>query len=205
MPLINVNLLPKHLRRVREPGYWKVIMVAFPAIVLATMFLMETARNQAINQLRDEVTRLEDREQALQPFIARQQELNTQLAQIGELLAVRDEVRANRIVWTSELGSMLETLPAQGNAARPRIDFQSLTMTAVSDQGFNEERYEGRPIVAEMNVSGNVVSTEVLSEYIRALETSPNFGVAFQNASRDDDTGLYTYSLDVGALAGGER
>ena len=202
--MININLLPKHLRRVREPGYWKLVAVLFPLLVLGTIAFMQFARNQAIANLEDEVVTLEARRLSLQVFIERQNELNRQLAQLEELLAVRDQVRQNTITWTSEISAMLETLPAQGNAARPRIDFQSLTMNAVNDGG-GEDRYEGQPIVAEMSVSGNVVSTEVLSEYIRALETSPEFGVAFQSATRDDETDLYTYSLNIGALAGGEQ
>ena len=83
-------------------------------------------------------------------------------------------------------------------------------MSAVVPPRADPNRYEGRPIVAEMNISGTVVSTEVLAQFIRALENSTDYGVAFQNAQRQADTDLYDYSLTVGAIAedaasGGQR
>ena len=119
MPLININLLPKHLRRVREPGYWRVIAVMFPLLVLGTLAFLQYARNQVISNYQDEVIELEARKLELQPFIAEQQELQTQLARLNELLTIRDQVRENTIVWTSEIGSMLELLPAQGQLGAP--------------------------------------------------------------------------------------
>ena len=203
--MININLLPKHLRRVREPGYWRVIAVLFPLLVLGTLGALQYTRNQVISNYEDEVIELEARKLELQPFIVEQQDLQTQLARLGELLAIRDQVRQDTIVWTSEIGSMLELLPARGNSVRPRINFNSLTMQAQTPPTADENSFEGEPVIAQMNVSGDVVNTEVLAEFISSLETSDNFGVTFQNASREDDTGFYTYSLNIGALAGGER
>lgn len=198
--MININLLPKHLKRVREPGYWKLVAVLFPLVVLGTLAFVQYARNQTIANLEVQVSELEARKAALQPFIARQRQLQGQLAELNQLLAIRDQVQADRIFWTGEISAMLETLPAQGSAARPRIDMQSLTMQAVTPARADPNRYEGRPVIAEMNVSGNVLNTEVLAEFIRALETSSAFGVDFQNASRQEDESIYTYNLTVGAL-----
>jgi type IV pilus assembly protein PilN len=198
--LININLLPKHLRRVREPGYWKLVAVLFPLVVFGTLGFLQFSRIQTISNLESEVADLEARRAALQPFIERQRELQTELRNIQALLAVRDQVQADRIFWTGEISGMLETLPAQGSAARPRIDFQSLSMQAVTPPQADPNRFEGRPIIAQMNVSGNVVDTATLSEFVRALETSSTFGVDFQNAARQQDSELYTYNLTIGAL-----
>jgi hypothetical protein len=43
---------------------------------------------------------------------------------------------------------------------------------------------------------------KVLADFMKALETSENFGVQLQSASREEESGIYTYSLTVGALAG---
>ena len=203
--MINVNLLPKHLRRVQEPGYWRVVAVLFPLVVLGTLAFVQFTVSQTVNNLADEVSVLEERKRALQPFIAQQRDLQTQLQQVNELLGIRDQVRENRVVWTQEIAAVLETLPAQGDAARPRIDFQNLSMQAVSPPRADENRFEGQPILAEMNVSGNAVNASVLSDFISNLETSDAFGVSFQNAARDDETGLFSYSLTIGALTGGEQ
>ena len=102
-------------------------------------------------------------------------------------------------MWTSEIAGLLETLPV-GGGTRPNIDFRSLSMQSVVPARSDPQRYEGRPIMAEMSVSGTVVSPEVLADFIRALETNSAYGVSFQNAQRDSEEGLYQYSLTVGAL-----
>ena len=126
--MINVNLLPKHLRRVREPGYWRFVAVLFPLLVLGTLAFVQYAVNQTVANKQAEVVTLEARKAALQEFIARRNELVAQQQQLNDLIGVRNAVQADRIVWTGELGAVLETLPSQGEALRPRIDFQSLTM-----------------------------------------------------------------------------
>lgn len=198
--MININLLPKHLKRVREPAYWKVVAVLLPLMALGAMAFLQYARTQTIANLETQVTELEARKNALQPYIARQRQLQSQLTELNQLLAIRDQVQADRIFWTREISALLEALPAQGNAARPRIDMQSLTMQAVTPPRADPERYEGQPIIAEMDVSGNVVNTGVLAEFIRALERSSAFAVDFQNAARQEEDGIYTYTLTVGAL-----
>jgi hypothetical protein len=47
-----------------------------------------------------------------------------------------------------------------------------------------------------------VLSTEVLAQFMKTLETSENFGVQLQSFSREEESGIYTYSMTVGALAG---
>ena len=200
--MIKVNLLPKHLRRVREPGYWKLIMVAFPLIVAGVLVGIQMVYNQTEDNLEDNVAALEIEKQSYAEDIATQERLNAELANLRELLAIRDQVTDNKIEWSNEITALLETLPAQGDADRPRISFQNLSMQAVDPLTENEDRYEGEAVRAEIDVSGSVASTEVLSEFIRTLERSEIFGVEFQSASRDAETGIYAYNMTVGALAG---
>lgn len=202
--MIKVNLLPKHLRRVREPGYWRVIMVAFPLIVAGVLIAIQVVYNQTENNLVAEVVDLEAEKLSYADDIATQERLNVELANLRELLAIRDQVQANKIAWSNEITALLETLPAQGDAERPRISFQNLSMQAVNPPTANEDRYEGESIIAEMEVSGSVNSTETLSEFIGTLERSQEFGVAFNSASRDAETGIYSYNMTIGALGGTE-
>ena len=65
-------------------------------------------------------------------------------------------------------------------------------------------KYVGKSVVAEMNVSGDVVDPETLAQFIRALEQSQNYGVSFQSASRQGDQAIYGYNLTVGVLAEGQ-
>lgn len=201
--MINVNLLPKNLRRVREPGYWRLLAVLVPLVVFAVAFAFQYLAWQTTQNLEREVQARQDQLALLQPFIREQQELQARQRQLNELIAVAQRVRQNRILWTGEIAALLETLPAQGAGERPAIDFRTLSMRSVVPAQTSPDRYEGVPIVAELSIGGNVRNLEVLASFVRNLENTNDFGVLFQNASReaadDDPDALYGYSLTVGA------
>jgi len=199
--LININLLPKNLRRVREPGYWRILAVLFPILVLAIAGGMQYFANATANNLQREKLAREDQLALLQPFLREQRDLISRQQQLNQLIAVAQSVRENNIVWTSEISGLLETLPV-GSGETPVIDFTSLSMQSVVPPRSDPNRYEGRPVIAEMNVSGSVVDAEVLAEFIRALERSEAYGVLFQNAQRQGEDELFNYSLTVGAVEG---
>ncbi len=203
--MININLLPKNLRRVREPGYWRLLIVLFPLLVfgVAAMFQYFAGTTEA-NLQREKLAR-EDQLALLQPFLREQRDLLSRQQQLNQLIAVARSVRENRIMWTGEIVGMLEHLPARSVAGRPVIDFDSLSMTSVVPPRSDPQRFEGRPVIAEMSVNGSVLNADVLAEFIRALENSQNYGVAFQSATRQSDTDLFGYTLTVGALAEGQR
>jgi len=202
--LININLLPKNLRRVREPGYWRILAVLFPILVLAVAGGMQYFANATANNLQREKLAREDQLALLQPFLREQRDLISRQQQLNQLIAVAQSVRQDNIVWTSEISGLLETLPV-GSGEVPVIDFSSLSMQSVVPPRSDPGRYEGRSVIAEMNVSGSVVDAEVLAEFIRALERSNSYGVLFQNAQRQGDEDLFNYSLTVGAVEGARQ
>lgn len=207
--MINVNLLPKNLQRVTEPGYWRVLAVLVPVLVFAVVFAFQYLAWQTTQNLERDVQVREEQLALLQPFLQEQADLQARQRQLNELIAVAEEVRRYTVVWTDEVAGLLETLPARGDAARPLIDFRSLSMRRVAPPQTNAERYEGASIIAEMSIAGNVENLEVLAQFVRNLEDSAEYGVLFQNTSRqgggdeESDDALYSYSLTVGALGDG--
>ncbi len=202
--MININLLPKNLRRVREPGYWRVLAVLFPLLVLGAAVVFQVLAYQTVQNLEQDKQAREDQLALLQPYLREQRDLLARQTQLNQLISIARAVRENQITWTGEIAGLLETLPARGTGAQPNIDFKSLNMQAVVPARADPNKYEGQPVVAEMNVSGEVVDPETLAQFIRALEQSRNYGVAFQSASRSGDQELYGYNLTVGALAEGQ-
>ncbi len=203
--MININLLPKNLRRVREPGYWRLLIVLFPLLVFGVAALFQYFASTTEANLQRERLAREDQLALLQPFLREQRDLLTRQQQLNQLIAVARSVRENRIMWTGEIAGMLEHLPSRSVAGRPVIDFDSLVMSSIVPARSDPQRYEGRPVIAEMNVNGNVLNADVLAEFIRSLESSRNYGVAFQTATRQSDTDLFDYTLTVGAIAEGQR
>jgi type IV pilus assembly protein PilN len=204
--LINVNLLPKSLKRIREPGYWRVLAVAVPLVVAGVLFGIQYLTNQTIANLERDVQMREDQLALLQPFLEEQRQLQSRQVALRQLIAIAEEVRRGQVVWTSEIAALLETLPARGDAAAPAIDFRSMNLRSVYPPSTDPNRYEGASIVSEASISGTVRGPEVLAQFVRNLENAPDFGVLFQNASRQgEDEELFTYNLTVGGFVGGER
>ena len=201
--MINVNLLPKNLQRRREPGYWRLIAVVFPVIVLAVIGMLQFSVLQTEKKLAETKSEREVRLELLRPFVEEQNELQARQRELDELIAVRNAVQEGRIIWSEQIFAMLETLPAQGAGLDSRIAFGQLDMRALEpgarDRLAEDNTYEGVDVVAEMEIQGTAGSTEILADYIRQLQTSERFGVSFRDASRESDSDLYTFSLTVGA------
>jgi len=202
--LINVNLMPKHLRRVREPGYWRLIALLFPLLVFGVITALQFSVMQTENNKKNEVEQLQVRRDQLQEFVQKQRDLQAELQTLQVFESLSSQVKQDQILWTNELNGMLETLPARGDAVRPRISFDSISMQAVSPPSSSPDRFDGQTVDAEMNVNGEVISTEVLSEFIRSLETSQQYDVDFQSASLNEESGFYTYSMTIASLTGGD-
>lgn len=197
--MINVNLLPKNLRRIQEPGYWKLLAVLFPLLAFGIVFTLQFSANQTVRNLENDVQQLEDRLALLQPALREQQQLQQRQTQLRALIKVYEEVQQNRIDWTSAITGMLENLPALSAAGERQIDFRSLNLNAIVPPRADPNRYEGQTVVAEMSINGDVLNTDVLADFIRNIEDSPQYGVAFQRTDRQDaERSLYTYNLTVG-------
>lgn len=200
--MININLLPKNLRRVREPGYWRILAVAFPLLVLSIIFVMQFLAFQTVQNLERQVAERTDVLETLRPAIAERTALIARQRQLNQLITIRNQVRQNRVVWTNEITAMLETLPSGTVNGRPVIDFANLTMRAVVPPRADANRFEGAEVIAEMTVSGTADGSDILAEFVRALEDSTQYGVLFQNANRQPDSDFFNYSLTIGALSG---
>jgi type IV pilus assembly protein PilN len=202
--LININLLPKALKRLREPGYWRVLAVAFPLLVGGVIGGIQYLTNQTVSNLEREVQIRQDQLALLQPFLAEQRDLQQRQQSLRQLISIAEEVRRGRVVWTAEIAALLELLPPR-TSATPPIDFRSLNMRSVYPPARDPNRFEGEAIMTEMAISGSVDGMETLARFVRSLERAQDFGVLFQNASRNADTDLFTYNLTVGGFTGGAR
>jgi type IV pilus assembly protein PilN len=203
--LININLLPKGLKRLHEPGYWRVLAVAFPLLVAGVIVGIQFLTSQTITNLEREVQVREDQLALLQPFLAEQRDLQQRQQALRQLISIAEEVRRGRVVWTAEIAGLLELLPPRVDAETPTIDFRTLNMRSIYPATSDPNRFEGAAIVTEMAISGTVDGPETLARFVRALENARDFGVLFQNASRDGDSELFTYNLTVGGFTGGAR
>ncbi len=204
--MIAVNLLPQDLRTTRQPPTWRIVAVVVPLLAVAIAGTLHVQAWRATQAAEAERRTLEARVVELQPTVDALARAEARRDDLQRLADVRESLDAGRIAWTDAIADLLGTLPAAGRAGAPRLDFDSLSMQAVTPPAQDPTRFEGAPVYAELTIGGTAASLDVLSSFVGNLEADPRFGVLFQNASRtrdEGDTATYGYSLTVGALGDG--
>ena len=191
--MINVNLLPKNLRRKRESGIWKLLYVAIPLITLIVIAVIQIAANNRERSLIDTRDGLEIDLVRLQPFVDEQQALQARQQSLNELIAVDQSVREGRVVWSSELFSLLETLPPQGNTLEPSVVFDSLTM--------NKDELDFTNFTANLvaEISGRARDSASLLTYLRILETTDIYDFEFGGATQEPNQQVTVTEIDPAA------
>lgn len=199
--MIDVNLLPKPYQRVREPITWRLLAVTIPLVAIATALGMSVLQGLEIEHLGVEERNRRERLTLLAPVLAEQRALVQRAQALEALLAVADDVRAGHVAWPEEIAALLTHLPRERDASgAPLIDFRTLTLRSLHPPARDPNRYEGAAYATEASITGSVRDPEVLAAFVRNLERAPDFGVAFQNASREGD--VFRYALTTAGLAG---
>ncbi len=201
--MINVNLLPKTLRRSKGIDPWKGVAVAVPVIVLVTCGFLQLQVVNEKGRLTEQGAGLRNEKAVLQPFVDEQAALEAERGELAGIEGVAELVRTGRIFWSRQLYAMLETRPLPGPTVASRMAFTTLEMRALDEaasaQLTGTDTYEGLAAVAEMNVTGIAGSSEVVADYIRELQDAPNFAVSLGNLSKDTETDFYNFTLTIGA------
>jgi hypothetical protein len=202
--VIDVNLLPKPFQRVREPIIWRLAALALPLIAIGIAVGFSALQSLEIDRLAELERNRRERLALLAPFVAEQRALTQRAQALQALMAVAAEVRRGEVAWPDEIAALLTLLPRERDAAgAPLIDFRNLNLRSVHPPGRDAARFEGAPFVTEVSITGSVRTPEVLAAFVRNLERSPDFGVAFQNTSLDGE--IYGYAITVGGLEATRR
>ena len=201
--MINVNLLPKTLRKSRGLDPWKAAAVAVPVLVLGVCGFLQVQASAEEGRLAAEQTELQNELAVLQPFVDEQAALEAERTELAAIEGVATGVRTGRVLWSRQLYAMLETRPTPGPKVASRMAFTNLEMRTLDEttktQLLTDGTYEGLEAVAEMSVSGLAGSETVVADYIRELQSAPNFAVNFGDMARDAETNFYAFNLTIGA------
>ncbi len=203
--MIDINLLPKTVKRQVGSKYLRFATAAFVVLALLAMGGLQVWFNLQENELKEQKIDLALELNELQPILDEQADLLNRQRELLALLSVRDEVKRGTVTWSQELAFMLENLPPPATTGRPAMAFNNLSISALEDarsRSANNASYEGLPVTAQMQVSGLAQDAEVLADYIQALQIADQLGVSFSNASLDQETGFYNFNLTVGLVTG---
>lgn len=211
MGLIRINLLPKTLRKRVEPGWWRLIAVAFPVITLAVVAVLQYGIASTNTQLSDQRDQLQLEVQTLQRYVRDQRALESQRQELTKIATIDESLRGNTIAWSNALAGFVGTL----QASRAKVALTQLGLARLVSVGGGSTAnpqaaalaaaYAGKNVTTEFTVSGEAPSVADVVRFVRAFEDNPSYGIQFNGAQAKIDAtkakvASYTFTARVGVV-----
>jgi len=208
--LIRLNLLPKNLRRRIEPGWWRLVAILFVAAVLGIVGYLHYSAWSQLQALEDERDQLRLEVDVLRPAIREQQDLLRRQQELQPLEQVRTQLENRRVRWSDNIATLVNQIPRENGRFGVALRSIGASLRGQGNQPApgGENLYDGKPVKVEFSLQGEALGQAQLVRFIEAFESSPRFGINFQQATLDQNRGLYTFSATVGmveAPQGGEQ
>lgn len=208
--MINLNLLPKNLRRRVEPGYWRLAAGAVVLLTVLTMGGIHFSTLAKIHSLESQRNELQLEVDALKPALDELARLNARKDEIGKVLAVKTQLETKAVPWSDNIAGLVSHFPRAGN--RTEISIKSLSAKSLlpADIQANQAsgNYDGKPLNIEFTIQGEAPTQGAITRLISAFENPDNdddplndkFGINFQNQSFDPTKGIYSFGANLGML-----
>jgi len=195
--LVNINLLPKKLRRRAEFDWWRLIAIFVPLIVFGTIAYITLKTSGELHAKTNQRDQLRAEVQILQPYVAEFQKLERRRKELEQIAVVARKVRSTFKPWSDYLAEFLNRLPAQ--RGHLLVSLKSIDAHAI-DPGRAKLVY-GIPAQVEFSLRGEAASEKALISFVKVFETDPNFSINFQSTNFDERTKIYTFNASVGMVA----
>jgi len=194
--LVNLNLLPKRLRRRTGPDWWRTAAIVVPLLLFGATAYIHLGTQARLSKLLDQRDQLQAEVQILRPYIAEYHKLEKRRRELEAIAKVAREVRATFRPWSEYLAQFLHRLPAR--RGQLLVSLRSLSARPIDPQ--KAQGLYGVPAGVEFTLRGEAASDRALIDFVHTFETDPGFGINFQNASYDRKTRIYTFSASVGMV-----
>ncbi len=191
--MVNLNLLPKRLRRRAGPDWWRTAAIVVPLVIVGVVGYITVQTQSTLNARLNERDQLRAEVQILRPYVNEFRKLEKRRRELEQIAEVARKVRATFQPWSEYLANFLRRLPRRGG--RLTVSLASVNARAI-DPGRAEQIY-GVPAQVEFSLRGEAASDRALIDLVHTFETDPGFGINFQNASFDKQTGIYSFSANV--------
>lgn len=202
--MITVNLLPKDLRRSSGTDAWKTLAVAVPVVALLAMAGTQIYYSSQLSALNQNIADANSEIQLRAPKVAERNELQGRLTSLQAVAAVQDQLMARRSSWSGDLLTFVNRLP---RGSQPLVALQTLTMRTPQAPGSPTPTaartgglYDGKAVTREFALTGQASSSSSLVQFLKTFENASDFGVQFQNATRDATSGDYNFTATVGLV-----
>jgi type IV pilus assembly protein PilN len=191
--LISINLLPKTLRKRVEPGWWRLIAIAIPVVVLGVILGLQLGLNNQISGLTSQRDQLDTEVKALQKYVDGNTALIAQQKELEVTTAIKAQLDQARVKWSEQIGTFVRKIPASTTRPNsPAVSLKSLTVKhlnpAESQSKAATGAYDKKIISTEFTLTGEAESYADITKYITAFEQDPKFGIEFGGSTRSATT-----------------
>jgi type IV pilus assembly protein PilN len=211
--LISINLLPKTLRKRVEPGWWRLIAIAIPVVVLGVILGLQLGLNNQISGLTAQRDQLDTEVKALQRFVDGNTALIAQQKELEVTTAIKTQLEQARVKWSQQLDTFVRKIPASTTHPNvPAVSLKSLSVKHLTPADSQSKAatgaYDKKPILTEFTLSGEAESYADITRYINVFEQDPKFGIEFGGSSRSSttttsggpETARYSFTATVGVV-----
>lgn|GEM_PF-3711909 len=197
--MININLLPADLKRSTGPDVFKIASGAILTVGLLTMAILQISASSTLANVNRDIETVRSELAVLQPRVREHDQLTQERAELLAVASVSTALTAAQTSWSADLAKFVRQLPS---ASSPLISLTSLTMQRAGSAGATPatSAYDGKPVTKEVAVNGSARSSAALVRFVNTFEQAPDFGVQFQNANKDAETGVYAFVVTVGMI-----
>jgi type IV pilus assembly protein PilN len=203
--LIRINLLPKTLRKRVEPGWWRLIAIAVPVVALAIITGLQLGANAERDRLVSDRDLKQQQQLQLQPYIQAQGRLTAQQKELEGITGIKAQLERERISWANAINQFVGRIPRRNNgAALISLLNMNLKRVDANANAAQTGRFDGKIVNTEIVVQGEAETSNDIEAFVRAYETSPNFGIELSNYTRNEDNQSgatkYPFSATVGLV-----
>jgi type IV pilus assembly protein PilN len=214
--LISINLLPKTLRKRVEPGWWRLIAIAIPLVVLGVILGLQLGLNNQVAALTAQRDQLDTEVKALQRYVDGNTALIAQQKELEVTTAIKAQLEQARVKWSKQLDVFVRKIPASSTRANvPAVSLKSLSVKHLSPTESQNKAatgaYDKKLISTEFSLTGEAESYADVTKYIKAFEEDPRFGIEFGGSNRSVtgggnqpgavETSRYSFSATVGVVS----
>ncbi|ADV67192.1 hypothetical protein [Deinococcus maricopensis] len=197
--MVEVNLLPQNMRRRNEPNIWKFAAIGLPITGLLIMGVVTVVYSLQESELNRQVDDANSQIAALQPSKTEFDTLSRRRTELQAVTNTADQLLATKTSWSSDLARFVNQIPTVKDVALTSLTVGTATTAATPVGGATP--FDGKAISKTFTLNGRARSTQALVRFLNAYERSPEFGITFNNATRDEQTQDYTFNAVVGLVA----
>lgn len=192
MAVVEINLLPKEYRKQTQPDAWRYASFGVAGLTAAVLggWLMIVSGSTA--RLSGQSAELQRQIDALTPAKQESDRLQARKTELEQVTAVALQLRDQKAYWSNDLATFTGNVPGG-------VVIRTLSMSGAPAAGASVA-FGGRPVQRQLEVSGVGRSQDAVSQFIKAYEGDPAFGVDFRGMQRQEETGNYTFTASVGVL-----